>query len=159
MKLPTLSGDLLHQVAALAVTDAHEHLPSEAECLSCGNSGLSILAGGYIRHDLESAGMSSELRAAVRDGGERPVDTWWPQIRPHWDAVKHTSHAGALRIAVRDLFGIPGIKDSAIAAPAERVRADNTPGLYCRVVQQRCHIRCSITCVDRAECGLHSEAR
>lgn len=64
--------------------------------------------------------------------------------------MKHTTYAKALRITARDLFGIPALSDSTIAEFAEKVKADNTPGLYRRVLQERCNIRCSITCTGRA---------
>ena len=151
MKRSSLARDLYQEIAELTIIDAHEHLPPEAEYLSFGYSGLNMFAGGYIWHDLESAGMDSEFKATMRDGGDRPVDAWWPQIKPYWEHVKHTSYSRALRITARDLFGIPDISDASIGVLAEKVKADNTPGLYRRVLQERCHIRTSVTCVDRAD--------
>jgi predicted TIM-barrel fold metal-dependent hydrolase len=108
-----------------------------------------MFAGGYVWHDLESAGMSSQFKATLRDGGDRPVETWWPQIRPCWGQVRHTAYARALRITVRDLFGIAEIDDATVHALAEWVKAENTPGLYRRILQERCRIETSITCVDQ----------
>ena len=151
MKLSSLACDLYQEIAELTIIDAHEHLPSEAEYLSFGYSGLNMFAGGYIWHDLESAGMASEFKSTMRDSGDRPVDEWWPRIRPYWEYVKYTSYAKALRITARDLFGISDINDATIGELADKVRAENTPGLYRRVLQERCNIRYSITCVDRAD--------
>ncbi|MBL7200420.1 MAG: amidohydrolase family protein [Anaerolineae bacterium] len=150
MKLSDGARDLYEELCELAVIDAHEHLPSEAEYLSYGYCGPNLFAGGYVWHDLESAGMSSAFKATLRDGGHRPVDTWWPQIRPYWQHVQHTSYSRALRITARDLYGLDEISDATVGALAERVEADNAPGLYRRVLQERCGIRLSITCVDQA---------
>jgi hypothetical protein len=149
MKLSKIAQDLCDEISELTIVDAHEHLPSEADYLAFGYSGPNLFAGGYVWHDLESAGMSSAFKATLRDGGERPVDEWWPQIRPYWPHVRHTAYARALRITVRDLYGIERIDDTTIHALAERVRADNQPGLYRRVLQERCRIETSITCVDQ----------
>ena len=149
MKLSRLAQDLYDEIAQLTVIDAHEHLPSEADYLSHGYCGPNMFAGGYIWHDLESAGMSGLFKATLREGGERPVDEWWPRIRPYWAHVRHTAYARALRITARDLWGIDHIDDTTIHALAERVRADNTPGLYRRVLQEQCRIETSITCVDQ----------
>jgi predicted TIM-barrel fold metal-dependent hydrolase len=149
MRLSTLAQGLYDEIAQLTIVDAHEHLPSEAEYLSHGYCGPNMFAGGYIWHDLESAGMSSAFKATLREGGNRPVDEWWPQIRPYWAHVRHTAYARALRITAHDLWGIDRIDDSTIYALAERVRADNTPGLYRRVLQERCRIETSITCVEQ----------
>lgn len=151
MQLPPLARELYEEIAELTVIDAHQHLPAEADYLAFGYSGPNMFAGGYIQHDLESAGMPAEFKATLRDGGHRPVETWWPRIRPFWEHVKHTSYSRALRITARDLFGLLDIDDATIHEFAERVEADNTPGLYRRVLQERCRIRLSITCVDRAD--------
>ncbi len=150
MKLSPLAHRLYGEIAELTIIDAHEHLPAEADYLSFGYSGPNMFAGGYIWHDLESAGMSPEFKATMREGGDRPLKEWWPQIRPCWEYVKHTTYAKALRITARDLFGIDDISDETIGEFAERVKADNTPGLYRRVLQERCNIRYSITCADQA---------
>jgi hypothetical protein len=135
----------------LTIIDAHEHLPSETEYLSHGYSGPNMFAGGYVWHDLESAGMSSAFKSTLRDGGDRPVEEWWPQIRPYWEYVRHTSYARALRITAHDLFGIDEIDDATIHTLAERVKADNTPGLYRRILQERCKIAVSITCTEQVD--------
>ena len=150
MKLSDGARDLYEELCELTVIDAHEHLPAEAEYLSHGYCGPNFFAGGYVWHDLESAGMSSAFKATLREGGDRPVKEWWPQIRPYWQHVQHTSYSRALRITVRDLYGLEEICDETVGALAERVEADNTPGLYRRVLQERCGIRLSITCVDQA---------
>ena len=130
MYLSTLARDLYDEIAQFTIIDAHEHLPSEAEYLSYEYCGPNLFSGGYVWHDLESAGMSSEFKNTLREGGYRPVEQWWPQIRPFWEHVKHTSFARALRITARDLFGIAHINDSTIHTLAERVQADNAPGLH-----------------------------
>ena len=150
MKLSATARELYEQIAELPVIDAHEHLPSEKEYLGFEYSGLNLFAGGYIWHDLESAGLSPEFKATMRDGGFRPVDEWWPEIRPYWEQVKHTSYARALRITARDIFGLPEVDDTSIRNLAEAAIASNRPGLYRRILQERCGIRTSITCVDQA---------
>ncbi|MBN1642539.1 MAG: amidohydrolase family protein [Anaerolineae bacterium] len=149
MKLSRTARDLYDAISRFTIVDAHEHLPAEAEYLSHRYAGPNMFAGGYVWHDLESAGMSSAFKETLRQGGERPVETWWPQIRPYWQHVQHTSYARALRITARDLFGVGAIDDRTIHVLAERVAADNTPGLYRRVLQERCGIRLSITCVEQ----------
>jgi hypothetical protein len=149
LRLTRAAQELFDDIGAIPVVDAHEHLPSERAYLGFEYSGLNLFAG-YLWHDLESAGLDPTFKASMRDGGYRPVEEWWPRIRPFWEQVRHTSYARALRHTVRDLFGLPDVDDSTIVALAEAVRAENRPGVYRRVLQQRCHIRTSITCVDQA---------
>ena len=150
MKLTSLARELYGEIAQLTIIDAHEHLPAEADYLSQEYSGPNMFAGGYIWHDLESAGMSPDFKKTMREGGDRPVSEWWPHIRPYWEHVRNTTYSKALRITANDLFGISDINDSTIHEFAEKVKADNTPGLYRRVLQERCKARCSITCAGRA---------
>ena len=149
MKLSSTAHRLYERMLELKVIDAHQHLPSESDYLAHDYSGLNMFAGGYIWHDLESAGLSPEFKATMREGGFRPVETWWPTIAPYWEQVKHTSYARALRVTARDLWGISDISEETIADFAAAVTDDNTPGLYRRVLQDRCGIELSITCVDQ----------
>jgi uncharacterized protein len=150
MQLSQLGRALYDEIAELTVIDAHEHLPAEAEYLSFGYCGPNMFAGGYIWHDLESAGLSPAFKATMRDGGYRPVEQWWPPMRPYWEWIKNTSYARALRITARDLYGLPALAASPTHAFAERVRPDTPPGLYRRILQERCRIRYSLTNVDQA---------
>jgi hypothetical protein len=150
MILSPLARELYDEIANLTIIDAHEHLPPEARYLSFAYSGLNQFAG-YLWHDLRSAGVPGDFVATMREGGDRPVETWWPQIRPHWEHVRHTSYARALRITARDLFGIREINDDTIGSLAEQVKADNTPGIYRRNLQERCRIQQSICVVDNAD--------
>jgi predicted TIM-barrel fold metal-dependent hydrolase len=166
MKLSPLAKELYDELVGMTVIDAHEHLPAEADYLQFSYSGLNMFAGGCICHDLESAGLSSEFKATMREGGHRPVETWWPVIALHWEQIKHGSYARALVLTARDLYGLPEISDQTIDEFAARVEADNTPGLYRRTLQDKCKIARSITCVDQAAfpydpglCGITSLMR
>ena len=150
MHLSPLARSLRAEIDALPVIDAHQHLPSEADYLAFQYSGANLFAGGYIWHDLESAGLSPEFKETLRQPGPRPVAEWWPVIRPYWEQVKHTSYSRALRVTVRDLYGLADVDDTTIDELAARVSADNTPGLYHRVLQEVCRARYTITSVDQA---------
>jgi predicted TIM-barrel fold metal-dependent hydrolase len=150
MKLSPLARSLNEEIAELTIVDAHEHLPPESEYLSFDYSGLNLFAGGFVWHDLESAGLSPQFKATMRDGGYRPVEEWWPQIKPYWRYVRNSSFARALRITVHDLFGIPDINDDTVHELAEKVFADNRPGLYRRILRERCKIRYALTNIESA---------
>lgn len=144
-----LAKQLYDEISQLTIIDAHEHLPPEKEYLSYNFSGPNMFAG-YIWHDLESAGMSSEFKNTLRDGGDRPVEEWWPIIKPFWEHVKYNSYAKSLRITARDIFGIESIDDSTINLFAEKVKADNQPGLYNKILTDRCRISAVVTCAGQA---------
>jgi len=132
-------------MARIETIDAHEHLPPEAEYLANEFSGVNFFSG-YVHNDLYSAGLSRDYMEHMRDPGFRPVENWWPKIAPYWENVKHGSYAQAAVIAARDLFGIEEINHKTIHRLAECIVADNSPGLYERVLHDRCHIRLALTC-------------
>lgn len=136
---------LVDGLAEVEIVDAHEHLPPEKEYLANEYAGLNFFAG-YIPNDLYSAGLSLDVKSHMRDPGFRPVDDWWPEIAPYWEHVKHGSYAQAAVITARDLFGIEEINDETIHILAEKIIADNTPGLYERVLRGHCNIRVALTC-------------
>jgi len=150
MKLSPVARVLYEEIARLEIIDAHEHLPPEAEYLSFGYSGLNMFAH-YLLGDLQSAGIPEKFASTMRTDVETPVEVWWTTLKPYWEAVRNTSYARALRITARDLFGIDEINDDTIVEFARKVKADNTPGLYRRILQERCNIRLSITCVGRTD--------
>jgi uncharacterized protein len=149
MKLSRLARDLYEEISELTIIDAHEHLPSEKEYLSFNYSGLNMFAG-YVWHDLESAGMSSEFKETMCGPGGRPVEEWWPQIRPYWPHVKNGSYAKALLITAKEFFGIEDINDSTIHEFAGKVKAANKPGIYKKILQDKCNVRYAITCIEEA---------
>jgi len=148
MRFSVTGRNLLEAISEMEIIDAHQHLPAEEEYLAFQYSGLNMFAG-YLQHDLASAGLPPEFKATLREGGFKPVEQWWPVIRPHWENVKHGSYGRALRITARDLWGLADVDDTTIHALAGAVMAGNTPGLYRRVLRERCRARLSITCVDQ----------
>lgn len=157
-----LARELYDEIAQLEIIDAHEHLPAEADYLKFGYSGLNLFAN-YLRLDLLSAGLDAGFYETMRTDVTSLPEVWWPKVKPFYEACKHTGYAQALQITARDLFDIDEINDRTIGAVAERVQADNTPGLYRRVLRDRCRIRKAITYVDQAAfpgdpvlCGITS---
>jgi uncharacterized protein len=148
--MKNIKYDLYEELKEIPVIDAHEHFPGEAEYLKNQYSGMNLFAGGFIWHDLESAGLESEFKNTMRNSGYKAVKDWWPKIEPYWRNVCHGSYARALRIAVKDLYGIPEINNKTINYLVERLVDDNRPGLYRRVFQEKCNIKTSITQAGQA---------
>ncbi len=151
MKLSPLEQRLYDAFAATEIVDAHEHLSPEKDYLARDCCGPNLFAH-YLRRELVSAGMPpAYVDDLLLKPGYRPVDEWWPKIAPYWDRVKESSYAHSARIVARDLYGIEDINDRTIHELAEKVRADNKPGLYHRILREKCNIRVSLTCVRHTQ--------
>lgn len=150
MKLEGTAQQLFDEISKIPIIDAHEHLPPEKEYLKFEYSGLNFFAG-YIWNDMVSAGMSEDFRRTMRDPGYKPVSEWWPRIAPYWEKVRYGSHARAALITASDLYGIEDINDNTIERLAASIIADNSPGLYHRILKEKCNIRTVLSCVDRTD--------
>jgi uncharacterized protein len=139
VKLNALQQQLYDTMAEMDIINAHDHLPLEQEYLANEYSGSHFFAG-YVWCDLWSAGLSREFCHTMRDPGYRLVTEWWPKIKPYWDCVRHSSYAKPLLITARELYGIEEINDRTIHELADKIRADNKPGLYTRIFE-KCRIK------------------
>lgn len=154
----SVAKQLYNEISKLAIIDAHEHLPPEKAYLDFQYSGLNFFAG-YIQHDLVSSGLSKEFRSTMRDPGYKPVSDWWPKIAPYWDKVRNGSYARSAIITARDLYGIEEINSDSIEKLAACITADNKPGLYKRILGDRCGARVVLTCEDRTDYAEDTEFR
>lgn len=148
MKLTQTAKELYKEICKIEIVDAHEHLPPEKIYLKNEYSGLNYFAG-YIRNDLVSAGLSQKFKEGMREPGYRSVSEWWPIIKPYWNMVKDGTYARVARITAKKLYGIDEINDSSIEKLAEAVRNDNTPGLYKRILKDKCNIKTVVSCINR----------
>ena len=122
----TLRQSLLAGIERLPVVDTHEHFPSEAKRVK-STVDLFTLAGHYLINDAVSAGMSPDAKT-------------WADIEPYWKYVRSTGYGQALAIAIRDIYGVAEISSANVEKINSAIRAANTPGVYRRILQDRCRI-------------------
>ena len=133
---------LLEEFNKTWLFDTHEHIIPESQRLSERTDFFS-LAGGYTISDVISAGLPPEDLKLVNDH-DAPVERRWSAFAPYWQLARFTGYAQALRIALRDLYGVERLDTAAITRINEAVRAANTPGLYRRILKDRARIRVSV---------------
>jgi hypothetical protein len=136
--MEAIASCLIAEMARMPVIDAHEHLPPEQDLTLQKGDIFTRLFGNYSLIVAEAAG----LRAAqqkLRDTA-RPLEERWAMFRPFLPAVFDTGYARAALIAARDLFGVEEINDETYADLSERIRAGSTPGLYRRILKEKCGI-------------------
>jgi predicted TIM-barrel fold metal-dependent hydrolase len=129
---------LISEMEAMPVIDAHEHLPREEELTSQKADVFTRLLSHYLPTNVESAGLAN-ARELVRDTA-RPLEERWALFRPYLPAVRDTGYARPAFIAACDIYGVDDISDETYVGLSERIQAANTPGLYRRVLRDRCRI-------------------
>lgn len=95
-------------VDSVRVVDTHEHLMKESDRLQMEVDPLYIFLPHYLSSDLVSAGMSTDELRLIRST-DTPLGERWQRFIPFWEKVENTGYAKALKIAVRDLYGIDAL--------------------------------------------------
>lgn len=145
------SGDRLAGVAerlvdhsrSIGIVDAHEHLVAETQRLGREVDAM-VLLSLYVFSDLRAAGMPtrhpSQLAGNVLLDVDVPLLDRWRMVEPYLDSVRQMSSYRMVEITLADLFGVDRLDERTLVEVSERMRAENTPGLYDRILGERCGI-------------------
>ena len=137
-----LRAELGRLVQKTPFVDTHEHLPDEFDRLA--GSGLpcddwSLLFYDYLQSDLVSAGMPASEIAAFFSPNVAPQRKW-QILEPFWPRVKNTGFGQAVRISMRELYGIESLEAEAIPRLQEAYEDLRKPGMYEKVLVQESNI-------------------
>lgn len=157
-------NQLDHEIDALKLFDAHEHLVPPSLRLNTPLDFTYFLAI-YNSSDLVSSGMDNDVLESIRRPGriminahvnqvrpgavpfpepeiEQDMDLQqkWDILQPFWQQAANTTYAWSLRTALQDLFGIPDINSDTLEAISEALRTSNQPDWYRYVLQERAGI-------------------
>lgn len=132
-------------VDEIRLIDTHEHLVSEGLWLT-HEVDFFYWFSHYSSSDLLSAGMPPDDLSFIRDA-QNPAQERWSRMAPYWPLVKYTGYGQALRIAARDIHGIPDIDESTWSNLSERISATRQQGFYEKILRQKAGIE--LTILDR----------
>ena len=136
--METIVNTLLEEMQKMKVIDSHEHLPREDDLTSKPADIFTRIFCHYSLTGANSAGMLTP-REVLMDTTV-PLDERWDLFKPYLSAIQDTGYARAAFITARDLYGIDAIDDGSYLELSERIQAQNTKGLYNRVLKERCRI-------------------
>jgi predicted TIM-barrel fold metal-dependent hydrolase len=166
-------------IGGIRLVDTHEHLLSEEERNRAAVD-FSYLFPHYASSDLISAGMPPALLESVR-ATARPVlvermarigwirkpppftaptkpelslEERWAALEPYWEHIRNTGYGTCLRIAIRDLFGVPDLNGQTCVQLSDAINNSRKAGWYRHVLKEKAGIAVSIqddyrTAVDR----------
>ena len=140
---------LIDAMCEMDIIDAHEHLPPEQVHLE-SQQDVFTLFSHYTRCDLFSAGMSTGEWESLFDY-DVPLEKRWEKFRPFWNAIRHGSYARASLLTAKMLYGFDDISDQTYRPLSEAIHAENTPGIYKRILVDRCRIRAALTQCARTD--------
>lgn len=143
---------LLGVIEEIEVVDAHEHLPPERFRTGAKVDVFTLFAH-YTRTDFITAGMSPENYDRMIDS-DGPLDERWELFKQFFKFVRYGSYARPALIALKEFYGFDEITDENYREISERMQAENTPGIYKRILCDKCKIKVALTQAGRTDYDL-----
>ena len=140
---------IFEKVFATTFVDTHEHLLEEKERLIGASHAMvksddwSEVFMNYLGDEMCVAGMPDEDNEKFASPEVDPLDKW-ALLEPYWPAIKNTGYGQAIRIAVKELYGVEEVSSKTvrrIQAGYEKVRK---PGFYK-------HILCDLAKIESCQ--------
>jgi predicted TIM-barrel fold metal-dependent hydrolase len=151
MRLTPAAQRLFAAFGEFEIIDAHEHLDREPYRTDRKVDAL-LLFGHYTRTDLATAGMSdTEYRSMMDASGD--LDERWRMFKPYLECIRYGSYARPAFIAAQEIYGFDDINDKTYRPLSEAMQKENRPGIYDRILRQRCKIRLALTQCGRLDLG------
>lgn len=136
---PALFARLREAIGELDLISTHEHLLSEQERYA-SQPDFFVLADHYAINDVVSAGMPADTLVQLRDRRSTAAARW-RLFEPWWRHARFTGYGQALRIAVRDLYGIAEVSADNAEQLNGAIAAANKPGLYRDILKRRMKLK------------------
>jgi uncharacterized protein len=134
--------------------DTHEHLCDESERLTGKNpfggaDDWTLVLAHYLDADFLTAGMPRDAHGKFFESDVSPREKW-KLIEPYWPAVRNTGYAQAVRLTLRELFGV----DELSADTVDKVQAE-----YVKVRRKGFyqHILCDLAKIE--SCQVNSTSK
>jgi hypothetical protein len=133
-------NELLEYIQQLDIIDTHEHLLPEAMRLGTKADFFNVTLSQYASSDLISAGMPPSAMDTLRDE-TTALDKKIALFMPFWEKTKNTVYCRVLKIAAKDIYGVESIDKDTLPELNARLLAQNKPGLYDKVLKEKCRIK------------------
>ncbi len=139
-----LEKEIFEELCEIPTIDAHEHLPTEREHLGKPHDFYSLFEH-YCAGDLIAAGAGNDDMHFFADRS-RPLQERWKRFSPLFSRIRTGSYARAALISAKDLLGISDLDDSTYEELSLKLQDFNSPGIYDKVLKERCNISACIEC-------------
>jgi len=149
MKITELHGKteqaLYEYISGMEIIDSHEHLPPEKVFLEDPADALTLVAH-YLSTDFRCAGMTTQQYSCMTDASRADeLEKRFGLFEKYWPYVRYGSYARAMLIALKEFYGEDDLTRDNYVEVGEKVRALRQPGVYERVLGEKCNIKLSLT--------------
>jgi predicted TIM-barrel fold metal-dependent hydrolase len=149
MKLSKTQQVLVKAFEEFEVIDAHEHLPPEHVRTGQQVDALTLFSH-YTRTDLITSGMRPEEYDALHNAN-LPLDYRWNLLKPFLENIRYGSYARPAFIAAKEFYGFDDINDDTYRPLSAEMQKQNAPGIYHRMLREKCRIRHALTQAGRTD--------
>jgi predicted TIM-barrel fold metal-dependent hydrolase len=164
-----VTSDVRKQIAEkvwkTSFVDTHEHLfeetlrlaPETMPFIQCHD--WSVLVAGYLYSDLTVAGLPvpKGVDWSKHDFFSPQIDPIekWSRMQPYWPAVKNTGYGLALRLSLKELYGVDDLSSDTIKMIQDGYQKTVVPGFYRRILTDVAHIE---SCQVNSPMGVYHES-
>ena len=124
--------------------DTHEHLMEESDRLM-GNSpqvqcdDWSFILSHYFSSDMTACGMPRESYQKFFSSRTDPLEKW-KVLEPWWQALKYTGYGLAVRIALKELYGVDELSGKTVAKVQAGYESTRKKGFYKKILRDMANI-------------------
>jgi predicted TIM-barrel fold metal-dependent hydrolase len=131
-----MASDLAAAIAALPLSDTHEHLRTERDYVGAGPDVLQAIFDHYLLADLVVAGASVEAVARLVDASDPDIRARFAGVRDAWAACQQTGFGEAVRLIARLIYDLDEITPEGLEGVTARHAALRRPGERLRLLRE-----------------------
>lgn len=143
---------LLDVMENIEIIDTHEHLPPESVRTGSKVDAFTLFAH-YTRTDFITARMEPEEYDKMINSDE-PLDERWEIFKPFLQFIRYGSYARPAFVALKEFYGFDQVTEENYREISERMMAENTPGIYKRILCDKSNIKVALTQSGRTDYEL-----
>jgi len=157
MRPAALDAGLRNHVEKIRILDTHEHLDEEAVRLKQPLN-LTRFFMYYAFDDVTTSGMMPEDEKKFFDDSLSAMEQW-KLIRGFWPKAKNTAYCQAVRLSIKELYGIDDLRDDTIIPLMKAVEKRNKPGVLDWMLRDKCGIEaCLVNANDEGDMARRTDA-
>lgn len=144
---------LIEYMQTLPVIDGHTHLRPEAWRLRYPITALTFFSTHPALDANSSVGPSGNFDPPFKQAytylndPKIPLLQRWREFQPYLENARFGSFYRASEIALRDIYGVERLSEYNIEEVSKRIQAENKPGIYRKILRDRCNIEtCLVQC-------------
>ena len=130
-----MASDLAEAIAAMPLSDTHEHLWVEKRYVEDGPDVLQAIFDNYLLADLVVAGASTDAVERLVDASDPDIRSRFTGVRDAWDACQHTGYGEAARLIARLVYDLEEITPDGLEGAMARHATLRQPGERLRLLR------------------------